>query len=230
MNYFFIILGLLPSFAWLIFYLEEDPHPEPKRLIFSAFLAGAASTFIVLGLQLLFSNWMVAKNLNQLTFLPMLVLAGIEELFKFLAAYLVVSNNRKEFDEPVDAMIYMVVASLGFAAVENIAVVFKSGVPSIETTSLRFIGATLLHSISSGLLGYYWARSLSYRGIGQKINVALTGFLAATLLHTVFNFLIIISEPLVAPTIFLIIFALFILYDFEKLKRYKQADNKININ
>ncbi|TSC96637.1 MAG: hypothetical protein Athens101426_216 [Parcubacteria group bacterium Athens1014_26] len=230
MNYLLIIIGLLPSFAWLTFYLEEDPHPEPKKLIFYTFLAGAASTFIVLGLQLLFSNWLAAKNLNQFAFLPMLVLAGIEELFKFLAAYLVVSNNRKEFNEPIDAMIYMVVAALGFAAVENIAVVFKSGVPSIETASLRFIGATLLHSISSGLLGYYWARSLSHYEIGQKIRLALVGFLAATLLHTIFNFLIIISEPLVAPTIFLIIFALFILYDFEKLKRCKQTDNKININ
>ena len=40
-----IILGLLPGFAWLVFYLTDDPHPEPKRLILFTFLAGIAFGF-----------------------------------------------------------------------------------------------------------------------------------------------------------------------------------------
>ena len=39
-----LILGLLPGFAWLVFYVEEEEtHPEPRRLILIAFAAGMAS-------------------------------------------------------------------------------------------------------------------------------------------------------------------------------------------
>ncbi len=217
MSYLPIILGLIPGFAWLIFYLKEDPHPEPKSLIWEIFFAGATSTFIVLGVQVLFNNWVTMQGVAQYGFISLLGLAAIEEIFKFGAALLIVDSHRKDFDEPVDAMIYMVVAALGFATVENIAAAYNSPSIVFETTSLRFIGATLLHTLSSGLVGYFWAKSIILRN--KTILIAGAG--GAILLHTIFNYLIIKFEPVVIPTIFLIIFALFVLYDFEKLKHNK---------
>jgi RsiW-degrading membrane proteinase PrsW (M82 family) len=215
MIYLPIILGLLPSFAWLIFYLKEDEHPEPKKLILEIFLAGAISTFLVLGVQTAFNNWAVPRGIAQYSLFSFFALAAIEEFFKFGAARIVIGKHLKDFDEPVDAMIYLIVAALGFATVENIAAVSNSQGLAFETTTLRFIGATLLHTLSSGLLGYYWARSL----IQRKIQILFTGFALATLLHTIFNYLIIKFEPVIIPTVFLIVFAVFVLYDFEKLKR-----------
>lgn len=212
-----IILGLIPSFAWLIFYLKEDLHPEPKRLISETFFVGAAITFIVLGFQVFFNNWIVANGFLSYSLISLLGLAAIEEFFKFFAAYLVVSHHQLDFDEPVDAMIYMIVAALGFATIENIAAAFNAAQLTFETTSLRFIGATLLHTLSSGLVGYFWARSIIIKNKGLLVN----GIITAILLHTAFNYLIIRFEPVVLPTIFLIIFALFILYDFEKLKHIR---------
>ena len=116
-NYLPLILGLLPSFAWLIFYLEEDPHPEPKPLIFETFLAGALITFIVLGFQTVFNDWAGGFGIAQYGLLSFLVLSAIEEIFKFGAARLVIDKHAKDFDEPVDAMIYLVVAALCFSAV-----------------------------------------------------------------------------------------------------------------
>ena len=217
MSYLPVILGLIPSFAWLIFYLEEDPHPEPKKLIFETFLAGALITFIVLGVQTFFNNILSGNGIAPYSILSFLALGAIEEIFKFYAARLVIEDHEKDFDEPVDAMIYLVVAALGFAAVENIAAVFNAKEIALETTTLRFIGATLLHTTSSGLLGYYWARSI----IEKKRKLLFFGILSATLLHTIFNYLIIRFEPATIPTAFLIISALFILYDFEKLKHIK---------
>lgn len=217
MNYLPIILGLLPSFAWLVFYLEEDPHPEPKPLIFETFLAGALITFIVLGLQFLFNDFALARGIAQYSLLSFLGLSAIEELFKFLAARAVIDRHINDLDEPVDAMIYLIVAALGFAAVENVAAAQKAQELAFETTTLRFIGATLLHTLSSGLLGYYWARSI----IQNNIYTLYTGFALATILHTGFNYLILRYEPAVIPTTFLMVAALFILYDFEKLKRFK---------
>ncbi|MDP3729503.1 MAG: PrsW family glutamic-type intramembrane protease [bacterium] len=217
MNYWPLILGLLPSFAWLIFYLEEDPHPEPREAIFHIFLAGALSTFLVLGLQILFNDWADGIGIFKFSFLSFVALAAIEEFFKFGAARVALIKHRTDFDEPVDAMIYPIIAALGFAAVENVAAAFKSGPILFETTTLRFIGATLVHTLSSGVFGYYWAQSI----IHHKRSLLLVGFMAATLLHTVFNFLIMRYEPQLIPTVFLVFAALFILYDFEKLKHIK---------
>lgn len=215
MDYLPLLIGLLPSFAWLVFYLEEDPHPEPKKLIFETFLAGAISTFIVLAIQVPLNDLAVSNGIAQYTILSFFLLSAVEEIFKFGAARLVIGEHPKDFDEPVDAMIYLIVAALGFAAVENVAAAFNAhGLLTFETVTLRFIGATLLHTISSGLLGYYWAISI----IRRKKWILFKGLAIATALHVVFNYLILIYEPVVIPTALLMVAALFILYDFEKLK------------
>ncbi|MDD5430763.1 MAG: PrsW family glutamic-type intramembrane protease [Candidatus Pacebacteria bacterium] len=210
-----LILGLLPSLAWLVFYLKEDPHPEPKKIIFLVFLAGMISTFIALGFQIVTNDWAIDHGIEKYSVLSFLMLGVIEEILKFGAAWIVALKFKDYFDEPVDAMIYMIVAALGFAAVENIAAAVQMKMPVIETTSLRFIGATLLHTLSSGLMGYYWAVSV----IKNKKSFLLIGLFAATVFHTIFNSLIVRYEPLVIPVSFLIIYAMFILYDFEKLKK-----------
>ena len=212
-----LLLGLLPSFAWLVFYLKEDPHPEPKKLIFETFLAGAIATFIVLGVQVVVADMGKSNGIAPYSFLSFILLATVEEVFKFGAARLVIGEHKKDFDEPVDAMIYLIVAALGFATVENIAAAVKASEFAFETITLRFLGATLLHTLSSGLLGYYWAMSL----LENNWKKLLTGFALAIALHAVFNYLILRYEPIVIPTIFLTISATFILYDFEKLKHIK---------
>ncbi len=215
MSFIALALGLLPSFAWLVFYLREDPHPEPKKLIAETFLIGAFSTFGALFIQFIVNTIGTANGIGQYSLLAFIVFGIIEELFKFGAARLVTAAHTKDFDEPVDAMIYMIVAALGFAAVENIVVAFRSTNLLFEAITLRFLGATLLHTVTSGTLGYYWARSIM---TGRR-RLLLIGFAAAMTLHVIFNYLILIYEPVVVPTIFLIIAAIFVLYDFEKLKR-----------
>lgn len=218
-----ILLGILPGLAWLVFYLQEDlRHPEPKRLIFLTFLMGALITILVLQGQIFVNDWLVGQGLTPYGFIGFIFLAVVEEFFKFLAVYLAV-GRRKEFDEPVDAMIYMIVAALGFATVENVASVLQSDSLSLsspgplETTILRFVGATLLHTLASGLVGYYWGKAIAQRG--GYVGMILSGLAIATLLHAIFNYLIIKSEPVALPLAFLMFVALFILNDFEKLKR-----------
>lgn len=202
-----IVLGLIPSFAWLAFYLHEDAKkPEPKILIFYTFLLGAASAFLVLPFQILANNWLTLLNVPVYSSIGLIALAGTEELVKFLVVFWGISK-RKEFDEPIDAMIYMITAALGFAAVENIASALQS-ISTLETTSLRFVGATLLHSLTSGLVGFYWAK-----------NSPLKGLALAVVLHAVFNYLIISTGPIGPAIIFLVFVAYFLLNDFEEIKR-----------
>ncbi|MBI2405977.1 MAG: PrsW family intramembrane metalloprotease [Candidatus Harrisonbacteria bacterium] len=227
-----LIVGLVPSFVWLYFFLREDEaYPEPKRLLIYVFLSGAATTFFVFGPQFFLSEILGSLNIATMSIFGMFLLAGIEELFKFIAVYVTVAGN-KEFDEPLDAMIYMIVASLGFAAMENIAsaaqwksIFLPQALGPVEVTSLRFIGATLLHSLSSALVGYYWGMAMAKRA-ATKARVGwliAEGIGVATLLHAVFNYLILRYKPEnMVATLFLVAVAFFILNDFEKLKQIEQ--------
>src|SRR3989344_1952848 len=91
-----VLLGLLPSFAWLAFYLQEDLHPEPRRLIFFTFLARAAVTLVVFALQLAGSAGAALLGFPSRARAPLFGLAPTEELFKFGAAYFVVGRPREE--------------------------------------------------------------------------------------------------------------------------------------
>src|SRR3989344_2905459 len=122
---FGIILGLLPGFAWLTFYLREDCHPEPRRIIALTFVNGAAFAFFALVAQVFLDDFFSANNIARLSVVALLAFSAVEEFLKFFAAYAAVHKN-PVFDEPIDAMIYAIVASLGFATVENIGVVVGS--------------------------------------------------------------------------------------------------------
>ncbi len=217
-----LVLAFLPSILWLIFFLKEDLHPEPKKLIIYTFCAGALASVPVLALQLIFQKF-VAGPLHAFLLL-ILGLALIEEVFKFFSAYWSV-NKEPAFDEPVDAMIYAIVAAMGFATIENIFIMgdkmdflsMNNILATVSTLGFRFIGATLLHGLASAFTGYYWA-------IGRRINKLKSriflGLAIASVIHFAFNYLIYEfgDASLLYPSIFLVFIAFFIFKDFSKLK------------
>jgi len=217
-----VLLGILPGFVWLMFYLQEDEHPEPKKMIAKVFFAGVLMTAVIVILQFLFQEASKLIAIPRRDFVSIIVFAGIEEIFKFLAAYWVIRRS-KFFDEPVDAMIYMIVAALGVATVENVLIAYnmlQTGLNEVfNTITLRFLGATLLHTLSSATVGYAWAVGIMRKRIGLWV---FFGLINAIALHSVFNYLIMIFDRqiLIYPTLFLIVAAFFIFYDFEKLKKH----------
>ncbi len=224
-----VLVGLLPGLIWLSFYLKEDLHPEPKRLLLLTFLAGAGFSVIALVLQLAVNNFLPPLNFAPTSFslreivtlvLPLFILAAIEECTKFGAAYAAIHHN-PEFDEPVDAMIYMVVAALGFATVENIGalhgltpnIAFMGNL--VETLSLRFVGATLLHTLTSATVGYFWA--ISIRDFNSR-RFVVWGLVIATTLHAAFNYLILLYDSFAFPVLLVLVVGFFVLNDFESLR------------
>jgi protease PrsW len=100
------------------------------------------------------------------------------------------------FDEPIDALIYLITAALGFAALENILFLLKvfgtqGMLVGFITGNLRFLGATLLHIATPATVGASIAFSFFHKEKLRR-NV-FGGLLLATILHTVFNFFIIRS-------------------------------------
>jgi|SRR3989344_1762718 len=222
-------IGLAPSIFWLLFYLKKDCHPEPKHLIASTFLVGIIVSLIALALQYLFLTVNPAgATVPEETPAFFLWAAFAEEFVKFLAVSLIVLRN-PAFDEPVDAMIYMVTAGLGFAAIENILVMFRTipdGASSaLGIWALRFMGAVLLHALSSAILGYFLAVSWFYQH--HKKKLIFIGLVMATLFHFAFNvFLSSFRSQFVGllySTSLLIIMAFLVAILFDKIRERHEA-------
>jgi RsiW-degrading membrane proteinase PrsW (M82 family) len=183
--------GVLPALLWLWFWLREDKlHPEPKGRIVVVFIAGMASVFLVLPLE----KFIFTATLSDISIITILLWASIEEISKFIVAYFMALKN-KVADEPIDAIIYMITAALGFSALENALFLFNSidvGLlsQSVITGNSRFLGATLLHVASSAAIGVMAGLSY-YKKSSVKKFFLFTGIGISILLHTVFNLLII---------------------------------------
>lgn len=189
-----LLSGMLPPLLWLWFWLKENHlHPEPRNNIAACFFFGMVAVILAIPLQ-----WMVKElffdNLHRYA-----LWAFIEEILKFGAVCFVIFKNNK-ITEPIDAMIYMLTAALGFAALENTffmlgAIKNTDVVSSIITGNLRFVGATLLHVVSSSLLGFMIAVSFFHGRLLKTVGVVVGLVLAGTL-HTSFNLAIINATTL----------------------------------
>ena len=183
--------GTIPALIWLWFWLREDRlHPEPRILILTAFLAGMLAVPLVIPFEKAVSDFFGSGSLVFITW------AIVEELAKFFVAWAVVLR-RKEVDEPIDAMIYIITVALGFSAIENslfilAPIVGGDAIGALVTGNLRFIGATLLHVISSATIGAAIALSF-YKSAKLKKGFVIAGVILSILLHAIFNLLIIKS-------------------------------------
>ena len=119
----------------------------------------------------------------------------------------------------------MITIALGFSALENALFLLNpladgSIIDSILTGNLRFLGAMLLHTLSSAAIGLMIAFSF-YRSKAIKRLYLLIGIILAIVLHTAFNFLIMInnSEKILIIFGFVWIGIIAVLILFEKIKR-----------
>ena len=182
--------GILPALVWLVFWLREDKkNPEPKKLILRTFLFGMGAVVIVL----FFQKW-VDILFPGTTLLAIILWVVLEETFKFVAAFLGGLKSTED-NEPIDPIIYMITAALGFVALENALFVVgpligKDVVTSVITGNLRFIGASLLHVVSSGIIGVSLAFSF-LKPRGQRVIFAILALILAIILHSGFNLAII---------------------------------------
>ena len=213
-----VLGGILPALLWLVFWLMEDRcDPEPKRYIFFCFIAGMVAVPLVLPIEQQAAHYFTGSPL-------LLVWAAAEELCKFAAAYFAALRFRV-FDEPLDGVIYLVTAALGFSALENVFFLLTplgdgDMLRTIVTGDLRFIGASLLHTLASATIGISLALSF-YKGAQVRRLAALAGVILAVALHTLFNFFILTSGTKSTFLVFLAIWVgiVALLFCIEQVKQ-----------
>lgn len=247
MTYLLYILGFLPSFIWLLFYLRKDKHPEPNRMVLKVFIFGIISAFFTIFAQVLLKESLNVFNLPLKLALILNVFIGagiIEETAKYCAAKFGVFRD-KELDEPTDIILYMIIAALGFAALENIlylsqqvlnkeslAVLSEYGAlmpakATLEFLAWRFISATFLHALAAGLFGFFIALSFHYAKFRKLFWLA--GLLIASFLHGLYDWFLLTSEgktgitPLLPPILILVVLSCFVGYAFRKLKKMQST-------
>lgn len=214
--------GIIPALIWLFFWTQEDRSQEPKSLLVKVFLGGMLGTIVAL-----FGEKLIATLISNPS-IKYLFWAAFEEIVKLLVVA-VIAFRSANFDEPVDAMIYCVTAALGFAALENTLFIlspFATGdfAEGIITGNLRFIGATLIHVISSGIIGFGVGYTY-YKGWFSKTLSIVICTIVAIIVHTVFNLSIVNTIPNDAIKIFLWVWAavvmLIVLFEEVKVVRPK---------
>lgn len=226
MNYpLLIFFGLAPSIVWLLFYLKKDIHPESNRQVIKIFLYGMLAAvpagFIELGALAQFNiDPTLPCAATGLFFLMGVALP--EEALKYLVVRGKIFSS-PSMDEPTDIILYMITAALGFAAIENLIIIFSlQGIMEIFAVSwMRFVGATFLHALCSGIVGFFLA--LSFLKIKNRFKLTILGLSLAATLHALYNFLIIIEGrgTFVGIIIILTGLAVFLSYGFKKVKKLK---------
>lgn len=220
--------GILPALLWLRFWLYEDrPNPEPNRLILRTFLLGMFSISMVIPLQK-----MVVIALPANLIIQIVLWAALEEGFKFLAAYFG-GLHSVEDNEPIDPLIYMLTAALGFVAMENTLFILgpllgADATQSLITGNMRFIGASLLHVVSSGILGSALAYSF-YKNRSRKVSAWFHGLFWAVFFHAGFNILILFKadQGLSAAFIAVWLGVVALLWTFERIKTLRPGNTTV---
>lgn len=218
--------GVLPALVWLFFWLREDSlSPEPNRLILKTFLFGMLAVVLVIPFQK-----GVEMLLPGLFAVSIIIWAILEEMFKLIAGYFG-GLHSVEDNEPIDPIIYMITAALGFVALENTLFILgpllgDQITQGFITGNLRFIGASLLHVVCSGFVGIALGFSF-YEPKASRTFKVIIGIIFAIVFHSAFNLSIIAfgSVGTTAAFISVWILVLYILWAFERTKSIAPENN-----
>jgi len=149
-------LALAPGLFLLIIFYFVDREREPFAIIFATFFAGMAASIPIAILEIfgksLFSplSQTVSPHAINISYI-FLVVGPVEEVLKFGAVMAVVFIS-KQFNEWYDGILYAMVASLGFATLENIIYVLSFGA---VTGFLRFFLSVPAHALFGGIMGFF---------------------------------------------------------------------------
>lgn len=194
-NYLVLLLPVvLPILFWSAYHLHVDRHlPEPVGHLLLAFALGVASAFLSLAMYrglgsigLRYDAFaLAASNLPGLFAYSVLAIGMIEETAKLLPFLLVILRFR-EFDEPIDGIVYASFIGLGFSAVENMN--YLQFMPIRQAFAWGFAGP-VVHMVLASVWGYYAGRAwLLRRGFWRSLFGSLG---VAVFVHGIYDFVVI---------------------------------------
>jgi RsiW-degrading membrane proteinase PrsW (M82 family) len=179
--------GVLVCYLWL-----DRWEPEPPRLLIMAFLWGASvAVLISVALEYLVDHAVGGGQEDKASFATVAIGAPVvEEAAKGLFLLLMMTGRRRtELNTMTDCLVYAGLTALGFAWLENIFYI-ASGESLGETltiAALRLVISPFAHPLFTTMLGIGVYFALHQRNILGKLGYLLLGYLAAVVMHGMWN-------------------------------------------
>ncbi|MDQ1512460.1 MAG: protease PrsW [Microbacteriaceae bacterium] len=170
-------------------------EPEPRTALLFALLWGAGVAVAIallfdLGVQVVVG----AAGTKPDEFLQATVQAPIvEETAKGLGVLLLFWFNRRNFDGPVDGLVYAATVAAGFAFTENILyfgrALAESGLGGqfVVVFVARGLFSPFAHALFTSCTGYALGRAAERTGAFGAVGYFLLGLIPAALLHALWN-------------------------------------------
>lgn len=186
-----LFLAVAPAMIIILYiYFKDKFEKEPIRFLFKNFLMGVfVSVIITLILSIVANHFF--PLIDELSIYQQLIKAFfIVGLIEEFSKYVIVrfyAQKSVEFNEPFDGIVYAVMVSMGFAALENVMYVFQYGV---STGIIRAFTAVPAHATFAILMGYFMGLA-KFSKNRQLLNI--TGLLVATFFHGAYDFFLFIN-------------------------------------
>ena len=186
----------VPVLFWAGYHYYKDRHlPEPVGKLLLTFglgmLAVGVSMALYAGLGLIglrFDAGALADDSTAgLLAYTVLAVGPIEEISKLLPFLLVVLRF-KEFDEPLDGIIYASFIGLGYAAVENWQ--YLEYLTPTEALARGF-ASPVVHIVFASIWGYWIAKA--HLGGSSLTNATVAALALAAALHGLYDFIVILN-------------------------------------
>ena len=171
-----LLLTIGAPLTIIAFIIYSDKFKEPIDLILKTFFLG-----IFLCIPAGELNYLLIQSPDQSYF------AGLtEESLKFLVLYFYI-RPKTAFNEPMDAIVYGTIVSLGFATLENISYVYSGSleVDSFSIAIMRAISAIPLHASCGIIMGYFFGL---YAFLGSKLSL-INSLIIPISIHATYNYL-----------------------------------------
>jgi RsiW-degrading membrane proteinase PrsW (M82 family) len=186
-----LFLAIAPVMVIVLYiYFKDKFEKEPIHFLFKNFLLGAfVSVLITFVLSIIAGFVFNLSNDNSILnqfIKAFIIVALVEEFSKYVIIRYYAQTN-KEFNEPFDGIVYSVMVSMGFAALENVLYVIQHGV---ETGITRAFTAIPAHAAFAILLGYFMGKAKFSK---NRIQLNLMGLLVATIFHGAYDFFLFIN-------------------------------------
>jgi RsiW-degrading membrane proteinase PrsW (M82 family) len=184
-----LIASLAPVFIILFYiYFRDKYDREPVALLARAVALGMGVVIPILFVERVLIGIMPSfGRLGSAAYHAFLVAGTTEEVFKFLALFLLIWKS-PSFNEQFDGIVYAVFVSLGFAGVENVLYVMENG---YQTAMIRAFTAVPAHAIFGVTMGYYLGIAHRYEEL--RTQYLRRSVLVPVLLHGIYDFILMVE-------------------------------------
>ena len=219
-----LLATILPSILIILFFVYSDKFKEPRGEILKVFFYGILITIPAYFLNTYldafwYNNFRVSEELIS----SFLTAAPVEEGLKLSILYFFV-YKMKDFNEPIDGIVYGVTASLGFATLENFYYVYLLAdyfeTSSMSLAILRSFSAVPAHAVFGVFMGYFF---MKYTFIKKGDNL-LFAFVVPFVLHGCYN--LFASSNFIVSLGLVIVSWIIGLRLFSKLKEIQQTKKR----